>query len=431
MQRSFKIVAVAAAATFIAGCATLREVGFTATARETMSRISRSRRVIAIGRQTEPDAYVQDPERVDSSTAGSSASKDTPAAVVQASPRTEGSPIAVPTAVTEMLRSGEAFSDVPPVTRESVSFDSVAERVRALPDLAPEGVNAIALNLVEVTGNQWELAFAVYVWIADYVAYDARSYFAGTTPPYDPESVLRRGRAVCEGYSRLYEAIGNAAGLRVARASGYAKGDGHTPGAPIRGTNHAWNRVRIQGEWYLVDSTWGAGHLDGRAFRRRFEDFYFAPEPEALIFSHYPSTAEHQYLDQPLVSHEFSQLPDVDPAVFELGLDAPATLASLRAGGGYEPPEAFATPDLPRFSIRSVDLPLAAPLQRGETYRFAVVIDPPLPATIVVGYRFVPMEREDGVATATVVAGGRRVGLALRPNENVRRYSYVLSWRVE
>ena len=55
------------------------------------------------------------------------------------------------------------------------------------------------------------------------------------------------------------------AGLEVETISGVSKGAGYEPGMftknPYNNDDcaHAWNKVKIDGTWFLMDATWSAG----------------------------------------------------------------------------------------------------------------------------------------------------------------------------
>lgn len=57
--------------------------------------------------------------------------------------------------------------------------------------------------------------------------------------------ILMDGVGVCAGYSAAFKLLADAAGIESIVVTGYL--DGSLP--------HAWNKVRIDGEWYIVDST--------------------------------------------------------------------------------------------------------------------------------------------------------------------------------
>lgn len=57
---------------------------------------------------------------------------------------------------------------------------------------------------------------------------------------------------VCEGYAKAFQLLLNACGIENIYIVGEAKTGGSWQG-------HAWNQVKIQGEWYNVDLTWNDG----------------------------------------------------------------------------------------------------------------------------------------------------------------------------
>lgn len=310
-------------------------------------------------------------------------------------------------------------------------FTRVDDMARSVPESEEQSVQSLAAYFRYQVQDDLELARAIFIWLTDNIAYDTEAYFAGTGAVYAPESVLRKRKSVCEGYARLYKAIGEAAGLVVEQVTGYAKGYGYATGSPIRGTNHAWNRVLIGEEWLLIDATWGAGSVNGRTFVRRFNEFYFGPNPKALIFSHLPTDAGRQQLDHPVAPSEFSAFPEIPEELFVLGLDPDPVLEALRGGEQYFPPRAYAPPGLEKTSIQAVEIPWDGRLSRGREYRFALEIDPPAPAAVVNGNDWTPMEYDGTIASAVVTPRRGDLGIAVKPSADEERYAYVIQWEVE
>ena len=90
---------------------------------------------------------------------------------------------------------------------------------------------------------------------------------------------------------------------------GFAKGIG-CEDEDINDSNHEWNILRFNKVYYQMDSTWGAGHLNGNQFVKSLNEFYFCPIPERLISTHHPDEDKWQLL-YPFVSlQEFSKLVD-------------------------------------------------------------------------------------------------------------------------
>mgnify|MGYP006299736615 CR=1 len=54
--------------------------------------------------------------------------------------------------------------------------------------------------------------------------------------------------------------------------------------------NHAWNAVRIEGAWYLVDVTWDSGSLSSSGnFIPEYDTSYLFISPRPLIYTHFPA----------------------------------------------------------------------------------------------------------------------------------------------
>jgi len=188
-------------------------------------------------------------------------------------------------------------------------FEPIVEVRAATPKELAEKVTA------EFTADK-DKAAALYYWMTQNVAYDTKLYtqIAGQKrskpKAYSPAEVkaiyegrvintLKRRKGVCEGYSRLYQRLAEHAGLVCEMITGNARGDIMTPGS--LGIGHAWNAVKIDGEWELLDCTWGAGTVNGKMkFVRKFKSAYFMPRPESLSYNHFPKEEKWQLLEEPI-----------------------------------------------------------------------------------------------------------------------------------
>ena len=84
---------------------------------------------------------------------------------------------------------------------------------------------------------------------------------------------------------------------------------------------HAWNAILYEGEYLLMDCTWGAGHVSNQQFVKAFNPFYFMCSPMKMIYRHFPTNSKHQYL-QPIISkEEFINLPYVKSDYFKYGIN--------------------------------------------------------------------------------------------------------------
>lgn len=118
----------------------------------------------------------------------------------------------------------------------------------------------------EMTDKQ--KAHAIYDWIMWQVTYDTPAteddYNGESYSAYYLEGVFGNGStriggvayapyAVCDGMSKAYSLMCNIEGIPCVRVAGDA---GESMAEEDRG-GHAWNKVCLDGAWYVVDCTWG------------------------------------------------------------------------------------------------------------------------------------------------------------------------------
>lgn len=97
--------------------------------------------------------------------------------------------------------------------------------------------------------NDYEKALSIFDYISyntvyDYNALSVQSYTT-VYKCYYLEGVFDDGIAVCDGFSKAFSLMCNMEGIETVRITGTA-GTG----------NHAWNKIKIDGKWYVVDITW-------------------------------------------------------------------------------------------------------------------------------------------------------------------------------
>ena len=212
-----------------------------------------------------------------------------------------------------------------------ISFSEIDQHALNAPESVTNSIKSLAAYLAEPAINDFEKARAIFSWIAENISYDANSYFSGIYSSATPQDVLRTRSSVCQGYSNLFETLARAAGLEVITISGFAKGYGYKVGDHIVGdTNHAWNAVKIEDGWYLVDCTWGAGSLDSsEQFVRDFTPHYFGTPPESFIYDHLPEDPKWQLLESSIDKAEFQKSPIVNSQFFAHGLEIDSHTTSV------------------------------------------------------------------------------------------------------
>ncbi|MCG2614039.1 hypothetical protein LZZ85_07090 [Terrimonas sp. NA20] len=107
-------------------------------------------------------------------------------------------------------------------------------------------------------------------------------------------NVLKKKKAVCDGYARVYKRMCEIAGLRCEIIGGYTKSKPYQVG--IMGiADHAWNAVWVDSAYILLDATWAAGYCSedestGKltGFTRQFNEYYWMTSFPDLSRNHFP-----------------------------------------------------------------------------------------------------------------------------------------------
>ena len=100
---------------------------------------------------------------------------------------------------------------------------------------------------------------AIYNWVTHNIKYDVAAMQKGDLKRPEVKQVLKRRKALCDGYSDLFRDLCNEVGIRALSISGYARDWMFDDSDKFYMPRHAWNVVAIGDRWYPVDVTWGAG----------------------------------------------------------------------------------------------------------------------------------------------------------------------------
>jgi hypothetical protein len=183
-----------------------------------------------------------------------------------------------------------------------------------------EYVRQAAAYIVKNAKDPFDKIKKAHDLVALTIRYDAASFLANRHVPQDYASVVKSRLAVCEGYANLFKKLCDEMAVECDIVHGYARGFGSSPfiDESPSDSNHAWNVVNIESEWYFIDCTWDAGSLNGRSFQADYGTDYLFIKPEHFIYDHFPENSRRQLLENPLSPVDFSRLPYYKPKFFEI-----------------------------------------------------------------------------------------------------------------
>ncbi|MGI0482120.1 transglutaminase domain-containing protein [Geminocystis sp. CENA526] len=206
-----------------------------------------------------------------------------------------------------------------PVNLQSKKFTDIDNKAKSI-QYNGNSVQELANILSSYATTEQEKARIIYTWITHNISYDVvalRNLFdRNIYPDVKVETVLNTRSTICSGYANLYQQLAQYMGLKSIIVVGYAKGSDYALGND-KDVNHAWNAVKIDGDWYLIDTTWGSGTVNNNVFNAQFNPYYFATKPEEFIYSHFPENPQWQLLKTPFSREQFENFANISPTLFE------------------------------------------------------------------------------------------------------------------
>jgi transglutaminase/protease-like cytokinesis protein 3 len=169
-----------------------------------------------------------------------------------------------------------------------------------------------------------------FTWIALNLEYDCGIDIPNVPAASGLEDILKNKRSTCSGYSGLMNYALKKIGFESVTIRGVAKTakkDLYWEILPR--ANHAWNAVKVNNEWKLLDATWASGEASENCDTviRDFSPFYFFPEPHVLALSHLPSDSNWQLISKPVDAQTFLAWPIFHDPYYEknVSLFSPST----------------------------------------------------------------------------------------------------------
>jgi hypothetical protein len=295
-------------------------------------------------------------------------------------------------------------------------------------------VDSVASYLQRGCKSDMAKARAAFAWEANNIRYDDKGFNSGNIPDQSPARVIKRRHAVCEGYSQLYKALCTAMGLETVVVTGHAKAYGYRPGQRFEGKNpnHAWNAVKVSGQWLLLDVTWGAGRAEGEHGKlvslKRYTPYFFNVDKYEFFFRHYPMEQQWTLLSEPITLHQYQEMPLVMEPFFMLGFSGKEILTEyLYKTLPAELPMSFPT----THDVKVVDFPLNGILAAGTQMNFTIISDEDLQLAISNDIKKPPvMMQKSGnryTASLSVSRGDLHIAIGIKGG----RFSDILLYKVK
>ncbi len=144
----------------------------------------------------------------------------------------------------------------------------------------------IVANRITSKMTEFEKELSLHDYIVNNTRYDYDNYLKNNIPEssFNEYGALVLGVAVCEGYTRAMKLMCDLSGIECIIVTGYSISSG------IR-EPHAWNIVKIDGEYYHLDVTNDDGQVASDGSCVLLYDYFNLPDSEMKLYCDWDRTA--------------------------------------------------------------------------------------------------------------------------------------------
>lgn len=309
-------------------------------------------------------------------------------------------------------------------------FYKLDEYARKAPKQYEKDIKTLAEYLIKPARTDMEKVRIIFTWVATHIRYDDNAFNSGNYPDYSAANVLSNKRAVCEGYSNLFNALCEAAEFEAEKITGYAKGYGYSIGKRITKTNHAWNAVKIDNNWCLFDATWGSGFgtpKNGKLVSTlEFEPYWFNVNPKAFIFTHLPVEPKWQLTGSSISLDKYQTMPYLAESFFKLGFN-PEIIYSEAIS---EKVKQFVETYESDFPIKAVQLPYSKNINRKSEIKFEIQSDYAEEIALLDENKWNSFTKENNTFTLTHKPTGKVLQICVKINWFDKNFSTIAKYKV-
>ena len=192
------------------------------------------------------------------------------------------------------------------ITTNSQDFTKVDSLVLEYPRFSK--VENLASKIEQDFSTDKDKARAAFFWLTKNIRYNLKEYYNPKPRRYnfryktedEKQQKLQAHKdrlvakaflnktGVCEEYAQSFKKICNLLGLESSVIKGYVRNTPDEIGKYESESSHAWNAVKLNDKWIILDATWAAGYENNRKWIRKFNNYYYNIPKEKMFKTHLP-----------------------------------------------------------------------------------------------------------------------------------------------
>ena len=183
-------------------------------------------------------------------------------------------------------------------------YENIDNKMDAMPIELEDSTDKIVSYINDNFTTNNDKIRAAFYWTAATISYDVENILKqkpNQSPEYKITNTLKSKKGICMHYAEIFSDIANKLGIKTIQISGYTK----DVKGKITPLSHAWCASFIDGNWFLMDPTWGSGYVEKDKYIKKLNNNYFKAIPNSLISTHMPFDFLWQFSDNPISNQEF------------------------------------------------------------------------------------------------------------------------------
>ena len=199
-------------------------------------------------------------------------------------------------------------------------------------------VEDLAIQIEKDFSSDAKKSRAAFFWLTKNIRYNLREFHSPSKRNYSfrysseeekteklqafkddlVAETFKNKTGVCEEYAQSFKKICDLLAIESEVIKGNVRNTADEIGQISNTTNHAWNVVKIDEKWIILDVTWGSGSETNGKWIRDFDDYFYDIPTHKIFKTHYPEDKlwvirfgrinEKEFYNQPIYSNTFLRL---------------------------------------------------------------------------------------------------------------------------
>jgi len=186
-------------------------------------------------------------------------------------------------------------------------------------------IDELVRILADGAENDYHKVKRFHDWIGLHIAYNSDAFCGRSKGNNKAPDLIANSMATCGGFANLFKLMCDKVGIECLYIPGYSRSSvlSYSLGEKARSSDHAWNAVKLDGIWHIVDAT--SANRRGFEFGKfgelsSYRDGGMFMSPQAKLYGNLAYDVTKQLVDEPMSKETYYSLPAVSTQLFAEGV---------------------------------------------------------------------------------------------------------------